>query len=98
VYVTFTLSKSAPKKPKEVTSQAFLEGSTEDKVKSETVFCFSSFCGYEGFVHHVHPWCLERSEEGIRSPGMGITEECEPPCGWIQEMGPRSSAIVALSN
>lgn len=33
------------------------------------------------FVHHLHmdPWS---PEEGIRSPGAGITDSCEPPCRY----------------
>jgi hypothetical protein len=32
-------------------------------------------------VHHTHALYLKWSEEGIRSPGTGVTGGCEPLCG-----------------
>lgn len=32
------------------------------------------------YVHHVHGWSLRRSEEDIRTPGIGVTDGCEPHC------------------
>lgn len=29
------------------------------------------------FVHYLNAWCLLRPEEGIRSPGNGVTGCCE---------------------
>lgn len=31
-------------------------------------------------VHHVHAWCSQRWEEGIRPPGTGVTDGWEPTC------------------
>jgi hypothetical protein len=36
------------------------------------------FCLYVFSVTHV---CLQRSEKDLRSPGTGIADGCEPPCG-----------------
>lgn len=39
-------------------------------------------------IYHRHAWCLWKTKEGIRSPGAGVTEGCEPPCGcWEQNLG-----------
>jgi hypothetical protein len=32
------------------------------------------------YVHHMHIWCLQRPEEDIRFPRIGVTDGCEPPC------------------
>ena len=32
-------------------------------------------------VYHMHAWCLQRSEED-RSPGTGVRDGYELPCGW----------------
>lgn len=32
------------------------------------------------YVHHVHAWCSQRWEEGIRPPGTGVTDGWEPTC------------------
>lgn len=45
-----------------------------------------SFYVYEGlpecvYVHHVHTWGPQKSEEGIRSLETGVMDDWEPPCG-----------------
>lgn len=42
------------------------------------------------------PMCLvpAKSEDDIKYPGTGI-KDCEPPCGWVLRLKPRSSARVA---
>lgn len=30
-------------------------------------------------VYHMHAWCPQRSEEGIRSPGTEVMDGCGPP-------------------
>ena len=32
-------------------------------------------------VYNVHAWCLRRPEEGFESPGTGVVDACELPCG-----------------
>lgn len=32
----------------------------------------------------MHAWYLRRSEKSIRSPGTGVTDGCEPPCGCCE--------------
>ena len=32
-------------------------------------------------VHHLCAWCPWKSKLGIRSPGTGVADGCEPPCG-----------------
>jgi hypothetical protein len=32
--------------------------------------------------HFVYTWCLRMPEEGVRSPGKGVVESYELPCGF----------------
>ena len=49
-------------------------------------------------VHHTNAWCLWRSEDGIRSPGSGVADSCEPPCGgWDLNPGPLEEQPVILT-
>ena len=44
-------------------------------------------------VHYVPVLCHWRPEEGIGSPGIGVTDGCELPCGcW--ELNLRSSGLA----
>ena len=62
------------------------------------VLCFSltflRFYVYEHlsaciYVHHVNACCLWRPEESIRSPGTGVKDGYELPCGcWESNLGP----------
>ena len=39
-------------------------------------------------VYHMHAWSLQKPEEGIRTPGTGVTDGCETPCGcWEFHLG-----------
>lgn len=39
-------------------------------------------------VHHVHTWCLWRSEENVRFPITEVTDGFEPPCRcWKLNLG-----------
>lgn len=41
------------------------------------------------YGHHMHSWCLWRSEKGTGSPEVGVIDDCEPPRGcWESNMGP----------
>jgi len=64
-------------------------------------FSYVYECFYLYVCMHVHPvcaWCLRRSEEGIRSPGTGDKEGCEPPCGfWELNLGPLQEQQVLLT-
>jgi hypothetical protein len=31
------------------------------------------------YICHMHTWCLQGPEEGIRDTGAGVTEGCELP-------------------
>lgn len=42
-------------------------------------------------VHHVHGYCWWRTEEGVRSPGTGITDSCELSCMCVLGIKSRSS-------
>lgn len=42
------------------------------------VWCF--VCGRS--VHHRHAWYLQRPEEGIRSPEIGVLDGCKLPCRY----------------
>lgn len=35
--------------------------------------------------HTMHTHCLQNSEEGVRSPGSGVTHGCELPLGALKE-------------
>jgi E3 ubiquitin-protein ligase NEDD4 len=49
-------------------------------------------------VHHMHTWCLWRPEEGVGSPGIGVTDSCELPCGcWELNSGPLKKQPVLLT-
>jgi hypothetical protein len=50
------------------------------------------------YVHHVHAWYLERSEEDTRYPGTGLRAGCELPCGcWELNLGPMQELQVFLT-
>jgi hypothetical protein len=40
----------------------------------------------------LHAWCPRRPEEGVESPGTGVTDHWEPPC----IMGPYLILILSL--
>jgi hypothetical protein len=47
-----------------------------------TLFGFVCLCTKNGLpacmhVYHGHTWYLWKSEEGVRSPGTGVTDGCE---------------------
>jgi hypothetical protein len=49
-------------------------------------------------INHVHAWCLQWPEQGVRSPGAGITDHCEPPCRcWELNPGPLQEQPVLLT-
>lgn len=46
--------------------------------------CFPTYM----YVCHVCAWCLRKSED-IGSPGVGVTDDKEPSCGyWEPNSGP----------
>lgn len=46
----------------------------------------------------MHAWCLGRSEEGIGSPGIEVTQGRELPCGsWEKDLGPVQEQSMILS-
>lgn len=38
-------------------------------------------------THHLHDWCLKRSEEGMGSPGTGLADGYEPLM-WVLAIKP----------
>jgi hypothetical protein len=42
--------------------------------------CMSVLATYMS-MYHMHTWCLQRSEEGTRSPAVGVIDGCEQPRG-----------------
>lgn len=44
------------------------------------------------YVHHECAWCLQKPEKGIRSPVIGITDDCE--LTWMPGIKLRSSASL----
>lgn len=43
-------------------------------------------------VYHVHTWYPRRSEEGIKSTGLGVTDGCEP--SWVLGIKPGSASAL----
>lgn len=40
------------------------------------------------YVHHMCAWSLKRPEEGLRSPGTVLQDDCKPPCRcWKLNLG-----------
>lgn len=49
-------------------------------------------------VHQIHGWYLLKSTSGVRSPGTGIPDSCEPPFGyWDSNLGRLEKCSYALS-
>jgi hypothetical protein len=49
------------------------------------------------YTYIVHGWYLLRSEEDVRSPGTGVTDGCELPCGtWESELQSSTRAACDL--
>jgi hypothetical protein len=49
-------------------------------------------------VYHVHGWCLQKPEEGIKRFGTGGIGGCEPPHGdWELSSGPLEEQSVLLT-
>jgi hypothetical protein len=50
------------------------------------------------YVHHMHAWCPQKSEEGVRVPGTRVMSICEPPCGCQElNLGPLQEHPVLLT-
>ena len=50
------------------------------------------------YVYVPLAWDLWIPEEGIRSPGTGVTDDYEPPCGcWESNLGPLEEHPVFLT-
>jgi hypothetical protein len=49
-------------------------------------------------MRHVHICCPRRSEEGIRSHRIGVTDGCKPPYGCYQSKLPSSSRTTWALN
>ena len=49
-------------------------------------------------MYTVYAWYPQRPEEDIGSPGTGVTDGCEPPCGsWKLNLGPLDSTAIACN-
>lgn len=50
------------------------------------------------YVYVAHACCLQRLEEGVRSPGTGVKDGCEPPSfSWDPKPGPLQDQQVLLT-
>lgn len=57
-----------------------------DKEGELLLFYFKDLCCV--YVFCLHAWCPWGSEGGIRAPGTGVTDGCEPPRGcWELDLG-----------
>lgn len=56
-------------------------------------FCYVHDCfAFTDVCAHGSDWWLQRSEEGVGSPGTGVIEDCELACGcW--ELNPSSLQV-----
>jgi hypothetical protein len=45
--------------------------------------CMSILPAYMS-MQHLCTWYPQRTEEGVRTPGTGITDSCEPLCGDLE--------------
>ncbi|EDL84076.1 rCG58865 [Rattus norvegicus] len=36
------------------------------------------------YVHHVHAWHPQRSEKGIKCPGTGVIDGCDPSAAVLK--------------
>jgi hypothetical protein len=46
-------------------------------------------------LYYICDWYPQRPEEGVRSPGIGVTDGCEPPCGyWELNLGPLEQSVL----
>ena len=62
-------------------------------------FFFFNVCMFHlhVYVRAPHPLVPEEPEEGIGSPGTGVTDGCEPPCGcWEQSSCPLEEQQMVL--
>lgn len=58
--------------------------------------CESFACMYV-YMYHVCGWCSQRSGKSAGSPGAGVTESCELPCGcWVLNPSPLQGVTTAL--
>lgn len=51
---------------------------------------------YSMYVHDTHLWCPRRLEEGVESPGDGVTGSCESPDKGARNLPPSPSRAVIL--
>lgn len=42
------------------------------------------------YVNHMHAWCLQRPEDGVRFSGIGVPDSCD--IMWVLGPEPESSA------
>lgn len=49
-------------------------------------------------VHRLCVWSPERPEKGIRSPGNGVTDDCEPQVGAGNQTGSSRGAVCAAGH
>lgn len=50
------------------------------------------------FVQHIHV-VLQKPEEGLESPGTGVTDGCEAPCGGLElHMGHLEEHLAVLTS
>ena len=48
--------------------------------------------------HYVQVWCLRGPDESTGSPGTGVTDHCEPPCGCRElNLGPLEEQPLLLT-
>eukprot|EP00073_Rattus_norvegicus_P053793 XP_017456177.1 PREDICTED: uncharacterized protein LOC103694037 isoform X1 [Rattus norvegicus] len=62
---------------------------------NQVCLCVRAFC--VGMVTG-HAWCLQPSEEDLRSSGIIVTDDCEPPCQcWGPNLGLLGGAAGAIT-
>ena len=50
------------------------------------------------YVHHVYAWCPQRPEDGVRSSGSGVTNDCETLWALELNLAPLQEHCELLTN
>lgn len=50
------------------------------------------------FVYYISAWYLQKPEDGIRSPGIGVSGGCKAPCGYRDSNPGSGRAASAFNN
>lgn len=82
----------------ELTSKVVLGLRHERNTHTHTHTSYAFFKLYFYCMGVLHAWCLQRPEEGVTSPGIGVRGGCEIPCQcWELGLGPQQEQPVVFT-